>query len=215
MSNEKHNEHWISRLNKLEELPGEMPLNKAASWERLQQRQEVKAPRKRSFWYWMAAAGVLLLCVVPFVRKQQPDIVVVPSVVMEQPAPPQATLQTQDVEVKQAYVADKKQGVSQQKKKTDTMTATTLIVPVAVADQPTIINPVSNTDTASGQQVAVAETPRKMRVVHINDVGGDPGGGTRVSPEHKQFKIALSGPAGFASQVVDSKPSGTDRSPKN
>jgi len=54
-----------------------------------------------------------------------------------------------------------------------------------------------------------------MRVVHINDVGGDVIGNAYVYPEHKQFKISLSGPAGFASQIVADKTDKTASSPKN
>lgn len=210
MSNEKRSDSWIDELDGLDGLPGEAPFDKMAAWDRLHQRLEEKKGKKRTTWYW-AAACLFIACTVIVLPKQQHD---------ETIAPPVSRVHIKDPDVQKEQVivstpmmtiaadtpAGKKEVPSKEKRSAITVDVAVVIPPVT--------DVVTRIDTIQEETVTVAATPRKMRVVHINEVGGDVIGNAYVYPEHKQFKIAISGPAGFASQVVADKTSKT-LSPKN
>lgn len=75
MSNENHNNSptWKSKLEELESLPGEtMPDNNAA-WEKLHARLEGGKPQKKVVWYWIAAACILFLFMIPLIVLNKKD----------------------------------------------------------------------------------------------------------------------------------------------
>ncbi|SHM85933.1 hypothetical protein [Chitinophaga sp. CF418] len=220
MSNEKHSDSWIGELDALEALPGEAPLDKAVVWDRLHQRMNEKGTKKRVVWYWaaaclfVAATGLLLLkqghkahfpppasyVANPHKKKidaGKADIAEMPVIVKNPavaPVPADTSARRKTVPVKE--------------KKAVTISDIAVILPPIIKANP-------HPDTMLAETTAVAAAPKKMRVVHINDVDGDVIGNAYVYPEHKQFKIGLSGPAGFASQIVADKTPQTTSSPKN
>ncbi|MGN6532553.1 MAG: hypothetical protein ACTHK0_12490 [Ginsengibacter sp.] len=68
MSNENHNSthNWKSKLDELESLPGEMMQDKKVAWEKIQVRLEEKKPQRKAMWYWIAAACISILFIIPF-----------------------------------------------------------------------------------------------------------------------------------------------------
>jgi hypothetical protein len=61
MQGEKHNEEsWKSKLDDLSGLPGEALIDKEAAWDNLHARLREKPARKKTGWYWAAAACLLL-----------------------------------------------------------------------------------------------------------------------------------------------------------
>jgi hypothetical protein len=214
MSNEKLSDNWISRLNELESLPGETSFNRSAAWQRLHQRLEEKKEDKKAMWYWLAAACLLAIVSIPFLQRDKPDV---PA---QLPRTGQVAAPAQQVpavaRMKQAAIDT----IRPQRlpRKIDQVYVTAdppVIIPDDTTHMPDIANAVAYTDTPSAATTATAPVPQKMRVVHINEIGGDVAGNAYVYPEHKQFKIAVSGPAGFASQVVSDKTSNTANAPKN
>lgn len=212
MSNEKHSDSWIDKLDLLEGVPGEAPFDRTAAWDRLHQRLDKKEAKKSTIWYW-AAACLFVACIVLVLPAKRQKAHLQPPVsriqIKESPGkegPPvvhsPVTSATADTAVEKKVVAPAKIGRSKS------------ISDVAVIVPP-VIKIVPHADTILAETTAVAAAPRKMRVVHINDVGGDVIGNAYVYPEHKQFKISISGPAGFASQVVADKATKTIHSPKN
>ncbi|MCF6402563.1 hypothetical protein L3C95_11575 [Chitinophaga filiformis] len=219
MSNEKHSDSWIGELDALEALPGEAPFDKAVAWGRLHQRMDEKKTKKRVIWYW-AAACLLLACVTLFFTRQEHQTQLTPPAsYVENPYKKKAD--KDDADIKEVPVIAKRPAILVQE---DTFAKKIPVAvkerkPTAIADVmailPPIIKAIPHPDSILAETTAVAAAPKKMRVVHINDVGGDVIGNAYVYPEHKQFKISLSGPAGFASQIVADKNQKTTSSPKN
>ena len=67
MSNENHNSthNWKSKLEELESLPGEAMLDNNLAWEKLHARLQGKNRERKPLWYWIAAAAVLFLFMIP------------------------------------------------------------------------------------------------------------------------------------------------------
>ncbi len=216
MSNEKHSDSWIGKLDELESLPGETPFNKAAAWDRLHQRMDGKKTKKRVIWYW--AAACLFLAAIALLFLEQ-----------ERKAPPASYVEKPDKKKVREVVGDVREtpvivktpvvpvpGDSPARKKPlPVKDRNPIIISDVATILPPIIKAIPQSDTMLAETTAVAAAPKRMRVVHINDVGGDVIGNAYVYPEHKQFKISLSGPAGFASQIVADKTDKTASSPKN
>lgn len=59
----QNNEHtWAARLREYSVIP-DRKISKEESWEKLRERLDNEPVRKRSYRYWLAAASVILLCV--------------------------------------------------------------------------------------------------------------------------------------------------------
>ncbi len=210
MSNEKRSDSWIDKLDRLEGLPGEAPFDKMAAWDRLHLRLDEKRDKKRTIWYW-AAACLFIGCMVVVLPKQgHKDNVSSPV--------SRVAIKDSNVQAEQVIVSNRVTSmpadVPARKRTASSTEKRVAVTPDVAAIMPPVINVIPHTDTIQEETATVAAAPRKMRVVHINEVGGDVIGNAYVYPEHKQFKIAISGPAGFASQVVADKTSKT-LSPKN
>ena len=207
MSNEKRSDSWINELDDLAGLPGDAPFDRTVAWDRLHQRLDEKKDKKKGIWYWAAACLFLAVMVLVLLKQEQkvhvqspvPDVKETP-VIVKNPTVPVPVTEPRETPVK------KKPALVRIKKSTAISDVTVILPPV--------IKIIPHTDTVQAK-TAVAAAPQKMRVVHINEVGGDVIGNAYVYPEHKQFKIGISGPAGFASQVIADKTSKTILPPKN
>src|SRR5258705_1506391 len=75
MSNENYNNtgDWRSRLEALDNLPGEPLIDKNASWEKLHDRLREKKGNKKIIWYWSAAACLLLVLMIPLINSNKKD----------------------------------------------------------------------------------------------------------------------------------------------
>lgn len=75
MLNENYNNtgDWRSKLEALDNLPGETIINKNASWEKLHDRLREKRSSKKIIWYWSAAACLLLVLMVPLINLIKKD----------------------------------------------------------------------------------------------------------------------------------------------
>lgn len=211
MSNEKRSDSWIDKLDGLEAAPGEAPFDRMAAWDRLHQRLDKEKSKKSIIWYW-AAACLFVACIILVLPKRTHK---------EDVPPPVSQIDVKDPDAQKEPVIVKNPAMTMAadtpvKRKTAPLRIkkSADITDVAVM-LPPVITFIPRTDTIQSETTTVAAAPRKMRVVHINEVGGDVIGNAYVYPEHKQFKIAISGPAGFASQVVADKTSKTTLSPKN
>ena len=73
MLHEKPNEsfHWKNKLDELDHLPGESHPDKSASWQKLHDRLRPKPAKKRTVWYWIAAAVLLAVVLIPVIMLKQ------------------------------------------------------------------------------------------------------------------------------------------------
>lgn len=69
MSNEKQDsyEHWKSKLDNLDSLPGEIMPDKNEVWEKLYARLNENKRSKKVIWYWVAAACILFALMIPVI----------------------------------------------------------------------------------------------------------------------------------------------------
>ena len=56
---------WKNKLDDVGELPGYIVQDKNAAWEKLHSRLQEKPPHIRPAWYWIAAAGILFVGLLP------------------------------------------------------------------------------------------------------------------------------------------------------
>ncbi|MDQ6762855.1 MAG: hypothetical protein M3015_09550 [Bacteroidota bacterium] len=78
MQNENPNSdfHWKSKLESLENLPGET-FNKDAAWDKLHGREHKKRTNGKAVWYWAAAACLLIALFIPwFISKKNENTLV-------------------------------------------------------------------------------------------------------------------------------------------
>ena len=75
MQNKSYNNFptWKSKLEELESLPGEAMPDKNTAWEKLHARLEGKKPQRKAVWYWIAAACILFLFIVPLIVSDKKD----------------------------------------------------------------------------------------------------------------------------------------------
>jgi len=219
MSNEKHSDSWIGKLDELESLPGEVPFDKVAAWDRLHQRMDGKKTKNKGAWYWAAACLFLTVIGLLLLKLERKGNFPPPASYVENPY--KNKMQEKESDVKETPVIVKSPAVPipmdspAGKKPLHVKEKTPAIISDVATILPPVIKAIPHADTMLAETTTVAVAPKKMRVVHINDVGGDVIGNAYVYPEHKQFKIGLSGPAGFASQIVADKTQKTTLSPKN
>ena len=176
MDTEKQ-DNWRQKLQELNSLPGEAPLNKEAAWEKLHHRLHRKPRRSKTVWYW-AAAAVLLLMGLPFLLRKTPpqqlpagnivqqkkmyrSVNPAPSLIKEQPgiiisAPPLKKI------VPQKIVKEKKQSFR---------TSPDPVAPVYTAAIETLL-PATNIapDNTTATVAAVSAEKKKLPVVHINEL---------------------------------------------
>ncbi|MBW8683846.1 hypothetical protein [Chitinophaga rhizophila] len=211
MENEKRSNSLMDKMDGLSGLPGDAAFNREAAWNRLQPRLPEQRASRKMVWWW-AAAVILILCISPFLLKDRSRAVMpAPALVNSTTLPKPAPVITPDTIAQEKPVPV----ILAKAKQVSKMTDAVVIPPsdTLAITQP-LVAAVPRQDSPLIQSTA-ATIPPKKRVVHINEVGGDVIGNTYIYPEHKQFKVAISGPAGFASQIVADKPSNTSNLPKN
>lgn len=182
--NIQNNPGWRSRLAALDFIPGEIPVDKTARWDKLQQRLEKSKSRKKIFyWYWAAACGLLAL-VLPWMLLQKNDVshpivketiripetkqILVKEILPVTPNPPSVDINSTKASMN---VAERKslphRLVLSNLEKTIDSTGRS-----STTGSLTTITPVTLTDTS--MPIALSEIPtRKLKVVHVNEIGGN------------------------------------------
>lgn len=215
MSNEAHNKDWVSRLDGLDHAAGEAGLDKNAAWDRLQARMQSKQRSNKAGWYWAAAACILAACLIPalLVHKQKYTGV---------HGAPAVTFHHSDTPA--ALVISKKEAsinvVKEMHKPAAAQQEVAEILPVLIHP----VNPTGITATLKKDTLQITDTmlaavpattaPKKMRVVHINELG-EATVNKVVYPEYKPFTIRINSPAGLGDQTIANSTLNIHLSPKN
>ncbi len=163
------------KLESLNPLSGGIVFGKEEAWDKLQARMDKKPARKIAFSYRLAAAAVLLLCVSVIGYYFYPE----KQIASSQPLNPITTPDTEHTVV--STTAIEPVTIAEQEKETD-ITHIKKDVPHArfvVREQPITIAPEPAVDTVIPEPITVVNVPKKpaappikkMRVVHINDLG--------------------------------------------
>ncbi|WP_217605710.1 hypothetical protein [Chitinophaga sp. GbtcB8] len=215
MSNEAHNKDWVSRLDGLDHAAGEAGLDKNAAWDRLHTRIQSKQRSNKALWYWAAAACVLAACLIPalLVHKQKyTGVHIAPAVTYRHLDTP-ATLVISKKEAPVNVMKEMNKPVAAQQEVAAILPA--LVHPV----NPTSIAATLKKDTLQITDtmlaaVPAATAPKKMRVVHINELG-EATVREVVYPEYKPFTIRVNSPAGLGDQTIANSTLNIHLSPKN
>jgi hypothetical protein len=187
MLHEKPNEsfHWKNKLDELDYLPDEPLRDKAASWEKLHNRLRKKPVSRKAIWYWLAAACVLIIAgVLLIIPNQDHDQIAEKEnlSIPEQPKNKSVTAKEEKaliISEKPIPGAIKKPTViASAKKKDHSVLKITMIKGNAAEDSvatkqslpEVIVHSNQAQDTLNTKAVTTAAAPKKLRVVHINEI---------------------------------------------
>ena len=172
MSTEKHHEmtDWRSRVGDIEGLTGEPAFNSARSWDKLQSRLDKKKHRIGPYWYWAAAAFLVIMLTIPMLKmnNRKSDVTVQekmlpgnkPAITIEKKINPPA-------EPLSPVVA--KQHIHQNRQNKKFLHVAPPVVIKSPVQEIIIQDPPA--DTASVQVQLITESPvKKIKVVHINEI---------------------------------------------
>ena len=215
MSNEAHNKDWISRLDGLDHAAGEAGLDKSAAWDRLHTRMQSKQRKSKAGWYWASAACLLAACLIPalLTHKQKYTGVHISPAVASHHLDTPATLVLSKKEAPVKVLKEMNKPVAAQQEVAAILPA--LIHPV----NPTNITAALKKDTLQITDtmlaaVPISTTPKKMRVVHINELG-EATVSEVVYPEYKPFTISINNPVSWGNQTIANNTLNIHLSPKN
>jgi hypothetical protein len=186
MENESHDNtvNWKNKLDGLECLPGEEATDKDALWDKLDARRG-KRNNKKALWYWMAAACLLFILLIPFFHKEKNQSIN-NGIVQKQPV--QSTSRPSQVIIKEE---PKTLTVLEPAKRESTdfisnkVHNRSLLIPetnrklLQVAGTVSIqatLTPGTTDLIAAGNSISVVTqipAKKKLKVVHINELGDD------------------------------------------
>ncbi len=187
MLNENPNNdfHWKGKLESLESLPGET-FNKEGAWNRLHERMQEKNSNKKVIWYWAAAAClVIALFTSWFLSKKNEPALVKNNSVKEKIQP----VISQDIltNMKDSIVSISPTPVNRKIDANSMENTSKIIAPVSHKtptvenilirkDKEEFITPkIKNNSTvpidSQMNNIAVIPEKKKLRVVHINELG--------------------------------------------
>ena len=187
LSENQNNFHWKNKLDDMNGLQGEMLADKNATWEKLHARINEKPRRKVFLWYWVAAACLLLIVIIPAItmNKKQDGIVKNTPVKIElkkEAVPENSTIKENEVAKSLTVVNEKK----------NTLKATTqsqVIKPAAndvtqnqepvvansndknITEQEPVVAAATLIDTTTSLATVPLKEKAKFKVVHINELG--------------------------------------------
>jgi len=189
---------WKDKLDRLDNLPGEPWADKNAAWDKLYHRLHEKPKRKASAW-WLAAAVFLLLVLMAsllVIHKEDKTLVKNNSLPVHTVSPAPAPVQ-----VEKAYPAvpaviaggrrPSTQRANAKNKKPLPLNgrpADTLMAAPVTTMAPTV-----NADTQLLANAMVLPSPKKLRVVHINELEAPAGNDVQTArqPNNRSFHFLL------------------------
>lgn len=162
MSQERPNKAsgWISNLDALNMIPGETVFHSGAAWKKLENRMAAKKRVITPFWYWIAAASLILTLLIPFIPAKKTNTTVVLQEKKQSPVKTETSLKkinSMNV-VKLPAINNRKIN----KIKTTFPAAITIkeiipeIIPADTIAAPLVVN--------------IVKARKKLQVVHINEI---------------------------------------------
>jgi hypothetical protein len=199
MSNENPNDfHWKNKLEDVSSLQEETLTDKNAVWEKLYSRLGQRPRRARGLWY-LAAACLLLMVMIPVMMttknnnslvKNNPAQIeskkeIVPEILSSKETAltdaPSPIIKKNKITGKLIRTSYEKISSNDIAKKTQTVTANSN---VQKDTQPTLLLSLTNAIDSSKTTLAIAPVKKKLKVVHINELG-DP---VEEAPKTKSYE---------------------------
>lgn len=185
MSKEIHNssDNWRGKLEDLDSLTVETGFNKNASWEKLYARLGGKKSRKKATWYWVAAACVLFVLIIPLIfssnkirrsgkeiiSQGQPDV---RTIIHKMPGKKDSIKIVNSVLSSENTIAYKSHKTGNRSIFPKQIKKVRLYDTVSVEDMVggTVDNLIKTIDSAAHFEVIIP-VKKKLPVVHINELG--------------------------------------------
>ncbi len=184
ISNGNRNDfHWKNKIEDIDHLPDAVLTNKNAAWEKLHNRLHEKKGIQ-PFWYWLAAACLLFVIVVPVITGSKKQNSIVKNTNEKAPSKKQTIAampsSKEDTMVDVSTPANENKSIRQSIRINEKNSSKNSLVikeePLysALNDRTDITNePVvlpAATDSAAVNTPAVVRVKKKLRVVHINEL---------------------------------------------
>lgn len=190
-SNNSNNEqNWIQRLDDFETAPS---INLDASWEKLQMKFPAKKNKSKKIIYWLAVASVILVAVLTISIQQGKKIEPVEPVIVKAGLV-KTTIENKGVVFEntkpatgEIYIV--KKGVEPVKQEVSPVLKSQLIqkeMPV-LSLQPEEIEQKLLVDSITKPVIALKAPAKKLKLVHINEIGGNAAGKELVQQEGKPY----------------------------
>ena len=177
--------HWKNKLDELDHLPSEEVVDKISSWERLHSRLSQKQKNKK-VWYWTAAACLLMAIGISWfvtnekTAKQVTDKNLYPA---QRSIVKRPMAKNDDAKIDTQHIATikrekQKPRVLFRNKENEVSEVSTVaekndppdLVQVKDSLQEVIVNTVKSADTIHSNLITATSSPKKLRVIHINDL---------------------------------------------
>jgi hypothetical protein len=167
---------WKQRLDELDQLPGEAPLDKSAAWPVLHERLRKKPAHLKPMFYWAAAALLIIVIISRLLvaEYRESGRVIEDTQVYVKPTSP---VEHKKPSGSPAIVAAKKQvhkpSVTRNNKtQVDRTPQPVMIDPVVISEHPVTVTRDVYTEKKPDTATMVAVTPvkQRLRVVHINEL---------------------------------------------
>ena len=172
MPTERHNEmtDWRTRVGDLDGLTSEPVFNSAHTWNKLQSRLDNKKRHISSYWYWAAAAFLILMMTIPAIKmnNRESDISL-----QEKKLPENKSTIRVEKKIDQQAEPSLSVAVKQRMRDNRQNRKILYVAPPTVIHTPVqeIITQDPPVDTVSKQVELIAELPaKKIKVVHINEI---------------------------------------------
>jgi len=174
--------NWKSLLEDPGNFPGETIRDKNEAWESLYQRLHKKPQRKLMAWYW-AAASILIVAIgtaLVFVNKAKhhPTLVTVPATLKNRlPAGTGSSLSVETKNTDKASPQSKQKTHSAVRVEKNNFTATiqpvkdNLITDSLINHLPQFITASNPVYDSANKTTVAAQPKKKLRVVHVNEMG--------------------------------------------
>jgi len=172
MSTEKHHEmtDWRSRVGDIDGLAGEPAFNAARSWDKLQSRLDKKKHRIAPYWYWAAAAFLVIMLTIPMLKlnNRKSDVTVQQRVLPgNKPANTIEKKINPPAEPHSPVVA--KQHIHQNRQNKKFVHVAPPVVINTPVQEIVILDPPADSSSVLVQLTAAVPV-KKIKVVHINEI---------------------------------------------
>lgn len=187
MSNENSNNdfHWKGKLEGLESLPGET-FNKEGAWNRLHERMQEKNSKKKAIWYWAAAACLVIALLTSWFLSMKDEPALVKNNSAKEKGQP-AISQDVITNMKDSIVSISPTSVKRKIDANSIENTNKIFAPVShktpvveniaiKKNKEEFITPEINNNSSAPVDaqmniIAVIPAKKKLRVVHINELG--------------------------------------------
>jgi hypothetical protein len=207
MANEKQDKtNWKNKLDEPVCMPDEVMIDKDAAWEKLHKRLRPKQRKIKVIWYWAAAACLfiafafsiftsmkherLLVKNITALHKKESIKIEHASSINNETSAIENTLGVKKKE-RNAFIAKRFNYVRTEKSISVIQTLAPVFENTIATKHQATINPVYAVDSISSIAAVISPVKKKIRVVHINELGNHSEGMALAAPNRQQDNLSI------------------------